>query len=235
MDHLKWALLAFAVLMLAGRTRDAWAPDSGPVQPLELDDGSAEMGQASAFDVWSFMATFDPVAYLPPAADAGANVAAFLATIRAAEGTADAEGYRALFGHKPRRPVLFDGFEDHPRQAVRFRDGAGRHLWTSAAGAYQFMAISPLPDGGSTKVNTWDRIRARLALPDFSPASQDAAAVELIREAGALELVQSGRFDDAVSKVRRIWASLPGAGYEQPEKSLASLRVAYASAGGSFA
>ena len=166
---------------------------------------------------------------------AAANVRAFLSMIRRAEGTADALGYRALFGHTPSRPRTFASFADHPRQAQQFTDRAGRTLWTSAAGAYQFMAVSSLPNGRRTTVNTWDRIRERLQLPDFSPASQDAAAVELIREAGALPDVRGGRFDAAVSKVNRIWASLPGAGYAQPERTRDELRTAYLQAGGSIA
>jgi len=162
---------------------------------------------------------------------AARNVAAFLLTIRKAEGTAGANGYRTLFGGR-----LFEGWADHPRLAQRFTDKAGRQLWTSAAGAYQFMAVSPVPgSASSTKVNTWDRIAARLGLPDFSPESQDAAAVELIREAGALGDVEAGRFDQAVGKVRRIWASLPGAGYAQPERSMEELRTAYLNAGGYLA
>lgn len=158
------------------------------------------------------------------------NEAAFLRMIRYAEGTAGANGYRTMFGGG-----LFSSFADHPRKAHQFTDGNGRKLWTSAAGAYQFMAVSPLPSGGQTKVNTWDRIKAKLGLKDFSPAAQDAAAIELIREAGALADVRAGRFDSAVGKVRGIWASMPGAGYAQPEKALSSLRGIYAQAGGVFA
>lgn len=161
---------------------------------------------------------------------ADSNTAAFLMMIRKAEGTAGPNGYRTLFGGQ-----LFSDFSDHPRTAKQFRDGAGRTLWTTAAGAYQFMAVSPIPTGGYTRSNTWDRLRDKLGLPDFSPASQDAAAVELIREAGALGDVRAGRFDQAVSKVRRIWASMPGAGYAQPEKSLDALRVAYLNFGGTLA
>lgn len=163
------------------------------------------------------------------------NVNAFLWTIRAAEGTADDNGYRALFGHTPARPVLFDSYADHPRIAKRFTDQAGRTLWTTAAGAYQFMAVSPLPGGGATRVNTWDRIAAKLGLTDFGPAAQDAAAVELIREAGALGDVRAGRFDAALGRVRGVWASLPGAGYAQRERALDDLRTAYVQAGGTFA
>lgn len=168
-------------------------------------------------------------------AQAVANVRAFLLMIRAAEGTADDNGYRALFGHRPGRPVLFDSFADHPRKAVQFTHQTRGLLWTSAAGAYQAMAVSPLPGGKSTRVNTWDRIRAKLNLPDFSPASQDAFAVELIDEKGALLDVQEGRFDVAVGKVRDVWASLPGAGYGQPERDLAGLRAVYVAQGGALA
>lgn len=96
------------------------------------------------------------------------------------------------------------------------------------------MAVSPIP-GASTPLTTWDRLSTRLSLPDFSPASQDAFALELISQAGALGDVRAGRFDAAVSKVRGIWASMPGAGYAQAEQSLESLRVAYINNGGTLA
>jgi lysozyme len=163
------------------------------------------------------------------------NLRAFLHMIRVAEGTAGPDGYRALFGHTPARPRLFAGWSDHPRQAVQFTDQRGRRLWTSAAGAFQFMARSPIPGGGWTTVDTWDRVRQKLALPDFSPTSQDRAALELIREAGALDDVMQGRFGQAVHKVRRTWASLPGAGYGQPERTMDTVTAAYVAAGGVMA
>ncbi len=158
------------------------------------------------------------------------NLEAFLWAIRHAEGTAGPDGYRTMFGG-----ALFDGWADHPRRAVQFTDRAGRRLWTSAAGAYQFMAVSPTEGGRTTAVNTWDRLKYKLALPDFSPASQDRAAVALIDEAGALMDVRAGRFAVAVDKVRRIWASLPGAGYQQGERSLAWLQEKYEESGGNIA
>jgi lysozyme len=159
-----------------------------------------------------------------------ANVAAFLMAIRHAEGTAGPNGYRTMFGG-----ALFDSFADHPRRAVQFTDRAGRRLWTSAAGAYQFMAVSPLPTGRSTSVDTWDRLQRRHGLESFEPANQDRAAVALIDEAGALEDVKAGRFSVAIDKVRRIWASLPGAGYSQGERSLSWLVAKYTDAGGALA
>lgn len=219
---------ALGALAYSLRARVLPSDEAGPGRESDwLDDMQGWTSSGGGLEV------FDP----NDARAYAANVAAFLLTIRAAEGTADANGYRALFGHKPSRPRLFDSFGDHPRIAQQFTAADGRRLWTSAAGAYQFMAVSPLPDGSgkSTRVDTWDRLKARLRLEDFSPASQDAAAVELIREAGALALVQAGRFEEAVAKVRGVWASLPGAGYAQPERSLAWLRDVYVNNGGVIA
>lgn len=146
-----------------------------------------------------------------PAAQA-ANLRAFLDMIAFAEGTSGANGYRMLFGG-----TLFDSYAEHPRVYVPFRDTT-----TSAAGRYQILW------------RTWKVLKDRLSLPDFSPASQDAAAVELIRERGALNDVYAGRVAQAVEKVARVWASLPGAGYNQPERKLASLVSAFQQAGGTY-
>lgn len=192
------------------------AQQADPFDPVLIFNNATEAAMSPMQDV-------DP-------SRAVANVAAFLLTIRHAEGTAGPNGYRTLFGGS-----LFDGYADHPRRAAQFTDRAGRKLWTTAAGAYQFLAVSPLPGGGKTRVDTWDRMQRRLGLPDFGPQSQDRAAVELIDEAGALDDVRNGRFEVAVSKVRRVWASLPGAGYAQPERTLADLSRVYMGAGGAFA
>ncbi len=212
---------------IAAASLAAWWLWSRQAEAVAYADG--EMPQDSGADAFDLPNVFTNITDMMTPTDqdqAATNEAAFLMMIRTAEGTADANGYRRLFGGD-----LFSGWDDHPRQARRYRD-----VWTSAAGAYQFMAISPIPGTDkSTRVNTWDRIAARLGLRDFSPASQDAAALELIREAGALGDVRAGRFDQAVAKVRRIWASLPGAGYGQPERSLQALRTAYLNAGGYLA
>lgn len=153
----------------------------------------------------------------PPADLAAANVRAFLDMIAYAEGTGGPTGYRMMFGGG-----LFDSFADHPRQFFSFTNSRGQVLRTSAAGRYQFLS------------RTWDTLKARLSLPDFGPSSQDAAAIELIRERGALPDVQAGRVVEAVAKVRPIWASLPGAGYAQPERSINSLVAMYQASGGTM-
>jgi len=113
---------------------------------------------------------------------------------------------------------LFEDLADHPRQWVT-RLSRGRPLTSTAAGAYQILA------------RTWDSLRS-LGLRDFGARSQDIAAVELIRRRGALPAVERGAFAQAVELIRREWASLPGAGYGQPEKSAAELLAVYRSNGG---
>lgn len=145
------------------------------------------------------------------------NVAAFLQMIRAGEGTADRDGYRRLFGGE-----LVAQLADHPRRRVTKPLG-GRTITSTAAGAYQFLE------------RTWDEVAAALELADFSPASQDVGAVYLIRRRGALADVRAGRFEAAVAKCAKEWASLPGAPYGQPTKTLDQARQVYAAAGGAFA
>jgi muramidase (phage lysozyme) len=152
-------------------------------------------------------------AYTVPPDTAAANTRAFLDMIAYSEGA----NYNTLFGGG-----TFDSFADHPRKLIPFTDQAGRKLNSSAAGRYQFLR------------GTWDELAAKLGLPDFSPASQDLAALELIRQKGALADVEAGRVSVAINKVAKVWASLPGAGYDQPERKLSSLLASYKQAGGNL-
>jgi muramidase (phage lysozyme) len=145
------------------------------------------------------------------------NAKAFLDTIAYSEGTAGHgdDGYNVLVGGD-----LFDGYADHPRKLV-ILNRAG--LKSTAAGRYQILA------------RTWDALKAKLHLPDFGHDSQDKAALELVRECGALDDAEAGRFDDAVAKCAHIWASFPGAGYGQRENELTKLRDAFVRSGGVLA
>ncbi len=147
----------------------------------------------------------------------GANVAAFLDMLSVSEGTdiptqpTNDDGYDVIVGGE-----LLTDYTDHPRKVVQL----SRTLWSSAAGRYQFLR------------KTWDALDAKLNLPDFGPVSQDAACVELLKECGAYSLIRAGDFDGAVHAARKIWASLPGAGYGQHEQNIGKLRAAYILAGG---
>jgi len=111
----------------------------------------------------------------------------------------------------------FTSYADHPRQRVyipRISD------WSTAAGRYQLLS------------RWYDPYKRQLRLTDFGPAAQDAIAVQQIRECGAIPDVEAGRLATAISKCRRIWASLPGAGYGQHEQKFEALRAQYLLHGG---
>lgn len=141
------------------------------------------------------------------------NVQALLRVIRQGEGTSTMNGYRTLFGGG-----LFDSYADHPRRVI-IKNGYS----SSAAGAYQFLT------------STWDETARIMGLGDFTPASQDMAAVGLLAKRGALADAKAGRFDAAIAKIGKEWASMPGSPYGQPVITLATARNTYASNGGTFA
>lgn len=149
------------------------------------------------------------------------NRKAFLDMIAFSEGTDNGRqatkdrGYDVLVGGG-----LFEGYSDHPRKLI---DLPRLGIKSTAAGRYQLLS------------RYYDPYKKLLKLRDFSPASQDAIALQQIKERGALADIDAGRFDQAVKKVRNIWASLPGAGYGQHEHKLDNLRAAYIKAGGTLA
>ena len=99
---------------------------------------------------------------------------------------------------------LFTDYSDHPRKLVTLNP----KLKSTAAGRYQ------------------------LALKDFSPKSQDAVALQQIKERGALPMIDRGDIRQAIDRCSNIWASLPGAGYGQFEHKADSLIAKFKEAGG---
>lgn len=128
-------------------------------------------------------------------------------------------GYNVIVGSTVNNPRLFHDYADHPRKLVVLRPD----LSSTAAGRYQILA------------RYFDAYKKSLHLADFSPASQDAIAMQQIRECRALPDIDAGNLSEAIRKVARIWASLPGAGYRQHENDFASLQSAYQAAGGNLA
>ena len=53
--------------------------------------------------------------------------------------------------------------------------------------------------------------RKQLGLKDFSPKSQDAVALQQIKERGALPMIDRGDIRQAIDRCSNIWASLPEA------------------------
>jgi muramidase (phage lysozyme) len=144
------------------------------------------------------------------ASEAQKNLRAFLIMIQYSEGTLGKDAYRKLFGGS-----VFSDYSDHPNTAI-----TKGSITSTAAGAYQIL------------YRTWIEVKQKLGLPDFSPQSQDRAAIELIKRRKAMDDVLAGRFAQAIIKCRKEWASLPGAGYNQRELSITSLLSVYKTAGG---
>lgn len=142
------------------------------------------------------------------------NLAAFLRVIREGESSQTDEAYRMIVGGG-----RFDDFSDHPRKMVFIPK---LNVNSSAAGAYQFLS------------RTWDEVKSRMGLPDFSPESQDKGAVYLIRRRKALDDVMAGRIKEAIEKCAKEWASLPGSPYGQPTLTMERALEVYQRYGGTF-
>ena len=157
------------------------------------------------------------------------NVKAFLRVIRAGESSQGDEAYWWLFGSTHSKAILAESLSDHPRvKTYEKYDGQfiknGKLDYTTAAGAYQITA------------STWDTvIQPALKLGDFSPTSQDIAAVFLIQKHGALDDVIAGRVKEACAKLTKEWASMPGASYgDQPTRKLEQALATFKEYGGTL-
>lgn len=157
------------------------------------------------------------------------NRQAFLDMLATSEGTSTSpatlcRGYDVIVTGADGKAETFTDFSDHPfNKGRKSKQINSKGLTSNASGRYQFM------------LKDWNHYRIQLGLKDFGPESQDKWALQLIRERGALPLIDMGQFVLAVARVRNLWASLPGAGYGQPEHGVEKLQAAYLSAGGALA
>jgi muramidase (phage lysozyme) len=124
-------------------------------------------------------------------------------------------GYDVIVGSTADHPILFNSFADHPRRLMNVNG-----LQSTAAGRYQILK------------RYFDFYKSMLKLKDFGPTSQDAIAIQMLRECKALPDIEAGQFEHAVVKCNSRWASLPGAGYYQHENNMADLIAVYLKAGG---
>lgn len=149
------------------------------------------------------------------------NVKAFLDTIARTEGTWNKgdRGYNVMIGGK-----LFSSYTDHPKVPLHTKWG-----WSAAAGRYQFMAKT-----SKTKWNTWYELVNELNLPDFSPKSQDLAAIQLLKRRKAYNLILAGKIRTALTKTKlnSEWASLPNSPTGQSHLTLSFVLNYYKSMGG---
>ncbi|HGE8352641.1 TPA: glycoside hydrolase family 104 protein [Serratia marcescens] len=149
------------------------------------------------------------------------NLRAFLDMVSFSEGTDNGKqktnnhGYDVIVGGS-----LFTSYADHPRKLVALPKLG---IKSTAAGRYQLLS------------RYWDAYKNLLGLKDFSPESQDAVAIQQIRERKALSAIEAGNIVKAISLCSNIWASLPGAGYGQYEHRIETLLRKYKQAGGTLA
>ena len=142
------------------------------------------------------------------------NVQAFLRVIREGETNQTENAYRTIVGGN-----LFDSFDQHPNVLVYLPK---LDLSSTAAGAYQFLN------------RTWKGLVDKYKFKDFKPHTQDLGAIGLIIGRGALDDVIEGRFEQALKKCNKEWASLPGSPYGQGTISLERAKAVYEAYGGSY-
>ncbi|HBL7241649.1 TPA: glycoside hydrolase family 104 protein [Serratia liquefaciens] len=157
------------------------------------------------------------------------NRRAFFDVIAFSEGTSTHvltknDGYDVIVTGLDLKPEVFTDYNDHPfangRPAKVFNKKGER---SSASGRYQLL------------YRWWKPYKIQLNLKDFSPASQDAVALQQIRERGTLADIDAGRIATAIHKCRATWASFPGANYDgQKMHSLDTLLNAYVRFGGTL-
>lgn len=165
----------------------------------------------------------EPVSPTPAAAgDLNAQVAALLALIRTTESGGD---YTVLYGGGH-----FADYSRHPDVRVPFYDPkkAGPagvpNNFSTAAGAYQI------------NWPTWNtEIQPALSLPDFSPASQDQAALFLLKKTGAYNALADGDVQGAIQAAAKRWASLPGSSSGQHQVAMQSALDVFSANGGTVA
>ena len=144
------------------------------------------------------------------------NLKAFLKVIAKAEGTIqipDSEnGYKAVIGG-----MIFDNYARHPNHKIWI---ARLGKFSTAAGRYNIL------------FRFWKTYQKQLNLPDFGPESQDAIAIQLIKECNAFEDIEKGDFHAAIAKCALCWPSLTVSGHGQNHYETDYLHQCFIEAGG---
>lgn len=166
------------------------------------------------------------------------NLAAFLTVISKCEGTASApDPYRVCYGYPNEGAHSIVDLSYHPAEhrPGGSREWAGELLKPEYCRALGLGDICHSTAAGRYQLTiaTWLRLKSLLQLKTFAGPSQDDCAVQLIKEHGALELVNMGRIAEALTtSVHQEWASLPGSTSGQPKRDLQFCLNAFSVAGG---
>jgi len=136
--------------------------------------------------IFGLLSNRSPISYAP-GSDMSGNIDAFLAVILEGESS---HNYKAIVGGGS-----FSDYSKHPGLNANgsinkaFMPGAPSH----ACGGYQFQP------------GTWKRCADALHLPDFSPDSQDRAAVYLLQSHGAYDAIVNGDVAIAADLLKSEW------------------------------
>lgn len=165
------------------------------------------------------------------------RITAFLDLIAASEGTSSSpitksDGYDIIVsgidGHNRfddfsahpfeggRPPILvraatcagFHNDPDEPASAIVAREKAHAAIYSTASGRYQIV------------LETWRELAATLHINLFSPSCQDSAAMELLFQHHADQLLLQGKCAEAILACNKVWASFPGNEYGQGGRTL---------------
>lgn len=186
--------------------------------PLSQTEGGIEK---VVKEIYTFKPNISNTPPLPTKDQEESNLQAFLWTIRFAEGRDNRDGYRTMWsGDTFEVDSKLSPYYNYRNRPTDVYIGPGG-IVSSAAGAYQL------------RVKVWEWCQEQLNLPDFSPASQDKAAIFLLGLTNSLENIKKGNFAQAIYQNRKTWTSLPGSGDTRRSiKTYGQLLNVYKSAGG---
>jgi muramidase (phage lysozyme) len=149
------------------------------------------------------------------------TLAKFLSLLGFSEGTTTSsitqnDGYDVIVSGVD-GPETFTDYSDHPfahgrpSKLIRPEENGRPAIYSSASGRYQI------------ELWIWRAYKPKLGLQDFSPASQDAVAAQLIGECHAIQPILAGDIEKAIELCNSRWASLPGNTDGQGGKSMDDL------------
>lgn len=125
-------------------------------------------------------------------------------------------GYNVVCGATAANPTTFSDYSTHPRIYVPAYN-------STAAGRYQI------------NWPTFQTLARQTGLTDFSPATQDAMALQLCANKGALADIDAGNIPAAIARCSPVWASLPGNSYGQHQQTMNNLLAWFQNSGGALA
>lgn len=148
------------------------------------------------------------------------QIKAFLDTIALAEvGTIGAEGYnkivfRGTFNANQGQHPFVEGGKKANKNCAYIKT-ARKRVCSSASGRYQFLDVR------------YKELRQAGIIKDFTPPSQDIAAIYYLQKLGAYDLIIAGNVEHAFCKVGGFWASFPCNNYQQNPKTAKQLQAIY--------